>query len=246
MSVSPAATSSNVTRIGPHQRGSGPPQRRQLRAAAARAAWSFDHPVLTTEGRRLLEDRADELRTLVLPTLRTTVNDPDCDGHTYAVYAHAYYELQQLEATLAAAHRISTRKCDPSVVELGDLVTIEVLDTEPSRTPTGSHAGGCVQRFLLVHPVEGALDDLRISAASPLARAVLGRAIGNVVQVGAPAGSYPVRILATKRSGVEVAQGVSWASAAGVRPAAAPSWPRTGGRHRRLSASAFVSGKRIR
>lgn len=59
--------------------------------------------------------------------------------------------------------------------------------------------GGSVERFLLVHPVEGALDDLRVSAGSPLARAVLGRTIGNVGEVAAPAGSYPVRILATKR-----------------------------------------------
>jgi len=32
-----------------------------------------------------------------------------------------------------------------------------------------------------------------------LARAVLGRAVGSVAHVAAPAGSYPVRILATTR-----------------------------------------------
>lgn len=162
-------------------------------------AWSLDHPVLTTGGRRLLQDRADELRTVALPALQAASNDPSCDGHTYAVYAHAYYELRQLDATLAEARRFSTRKCDPSVVELGDLVTVEFLNVEVSREANGSPAGGSVQRFLLVHPVEGALDDLRMSGAAPLAWALLGHAIGDVVHVVAPASSYPVRILATKR-----------------------------------------------
>lgn len=198
MSISTAADPS-VTRVGRPPRASTPGQRRQLLSAAARTAWSLDHPVLTTGGRRLLEDRADELRAVALPALQAASNDPSCDGHTYAVYTHAYYELRQLDATLADARRISTRKCDPSVVELGDLVTVEFLNVEASREANGSPAGGSVQRFLLVHPVEGALDDLRMSVAAPLARAVLGHVIGDVVHVVAPASSYPVRILATKR-----------------------------------------------
>lgn len=63
-------------------------RRRRALAAEARTAWSPDHPVLTTEGRRLLQDRADE-RAGVLPALRTPINDPECDGHSDAVYTHA-------------------------------------------------------------------------------------------------------------------------------------------------------------
>jgi hypothetical protein len=58
-----------------------------------------------------------------------------------------------------------------------------------------------VERFRLVHPLEAFLDDERISAESPLARALLGRAIGETVSVEAPAGRYRVRILATHRPG---------------------------------------------
>ena len=231
-------TRSSATGLGAPQRRRTPAARWHRLADAARTAWSFDHPVLTTEGRRLLERRADELRTVALPALQTAVNDPNCDGHTYAVYAHAYYELRQLDATLGEARGMSTLRCDRSLVELGDLVTLEFLDTEPSHAANASDAGGSVRRFLLVHPVEGALDDLRVSAASPLARAVLGRVIGNVVQVAAPAGSYPVRILAAKRPGGNTGGVVSWASPTEVRPGAAPSWPRTAARQLYLDTSA--------
>lgn len=209
---------------------------RELLAAAARTAWSLDHPVLTSEGRRLLEARADDLRTVTLPALRPVVNDPDCDENTYAVYKYAQAELRQLDATLAEARRISTRKCDPCMVELGDLVFVEFLN-KPGRERNGSRGGGSVQRFLLVHPVEGALDDLRISATSPLARALLGRAIGDVVQVAAPAGRYRVRILAATRP-IGRSDQVTWADACGDKPGAAPSWPHTAARHLVVNTSA--------
>jgi Transcription elongation factor, GreA/GreB, C-term len=60
-------------------------------------------------------------------------------------------------------------------------------------------AGGSPERFLIVHPVEAPLDDTRISAHSPLARALLGRRIGDDVEVHAPGGAYRCRILAAER-----------------------------------------------
>lgn len=167
-----AAVGNSATKLG--SQGAATRSRgRQLLAAAARTAWSLDHPVLTGEGRRLLEARANELRTVTPPALRSVVNDPDCDENTFAVYMYAQAELRQLDATLADARRISTQKCDPFMVELGDLVILEFLN-KPGREGNGSRRGGSVQRFLLVHPVEGTLDDLRISATSPLARAPAG------------------------------------------------------------------------
>lgn len=165
----------------------------------AAAGWSPGHPVLTIEGRRLLQDRADKLRTDVLPALRIAVNDADCDGHTEVVYGSALGELRQLEEALAEADGISTRKEAPSLVELGDRVTVEFLVTGPQPSSENVRGAGSVESFLLVHPVERRLHNRGLSAASPLGQAVLGRTIGNVVQVAAPVVSYPVRILAAKR-----------------------------------------------
>ena len=59
-------------------------------------------------------------------------------------------------------------------VQLVDVVTVGLPGTQ--------------QQFLFVHPLEAALDSVRISASSPLGRAVLGRRAGDLVDVASPAG----------------------------------------------------------
>jgi transcription elongation GreA/GreB family factor len=96
-------------------------------------------------------------------------------------------ELARLNEILAQA--ITTEELppeQPGVVELGDEVLVEFATDE-------------TERFLLVDPVEAPLDQLRISVESPLAQAVLGRRVGEQVEVQAPAGRYQCRILATRR-----------------------------------------------
>jgi hypothetical protein len=104
------------------------------------------------------------------------------DGH-----ARGAAELAYLHSVLGQA--ITTEDLppeQPGVVELGDEVTVEF-------------DAGETERFLLVDPVEAPLDQVRISAESPLARALLGRPVGAQVEVKAPGGRYHCRILATRR-----------------------------------------------
>ena len=75
---------------------------------------------------------------------------------------------------------------DPGIVELGDEVVVEF-------------AAGDTERFLVVDPIEAPLDDVRISVESPLAQALVGRRVGEQVEVNAPAGRYRCRILTTGR-----------------------------------------------
>jgi transcription elongation GreA/GreB family factor len=65
------------------------------------------------------------------------------------------------------------------------------------------------ERFLVVHRLEAPLDSVRISASSPLARAVLGRRAGDLVDVASPAGRYRARILAVERAGLLVGREVA-------------------------------------
>jgi hypothetical protein len=69
----------------------------------------------------------------------------------------------------------------------------------PRLAATVEFDAGETERFLLVDPVEAPLDQVRISAESPLARALLGRPVGEQVEVKAPGGRYRCRILATRR-----------------------------------------------
>lgn len=142
-------------------------------------------PVLTIEGRQLLAERLERLRSAVLPEMLEAFTDRHRDGETVLDYERVLAEAARLESLLASAQLVEDLPDDPYVVELGDLVTLEI--------------DGSIERFLLVDPVEAALDDLRISTDSPLARALMGRRIGEEVPVVGPGGSYSCRVLGATR-----------------------------------------------
>jgi len=66
----------------------------------------------------------------------------------------------------------------------------------------GSTLGGDAGRLcgLIVHGFEVELGDRRISPDSPLGRAVLGRRVGDVVEVPAPSGTYRCTVTAASRT----------------------------------------------
>jgi len=148
-------------------------------------------PVLTTRGRDLVLDKVADLRTIHLPErLALACAAPD-DGRLSADYVRLLGELWELERLLRESTTVG-EKTSPGVVELGDLVTIEFSGT------LGLRRRRTVEQYLLVHPAEAPLDQLRISVESPLARAVLGQPVGSRVDVHAPVGRYGVRIVATE------------------------------------------------
>lgn len=143
-------------------------------------------PVLTIEGRQRLAERLERLRGEVLPEMLEAFSDRHRDGETVLDYERVLSEVSRLDSLLASARVVEDYPDDPAVVELGDLVTLELED-------------GAIERFLIVDPVEAALDDLRISAKSPLARALMGHRVGEAVQVHGPGGSYSCRVLGATR-----------------------------------------------
>ena len=166
-----------------HARTTGRPAARRplggVGAADAGLASGDASPlILTREGRRLLAERAQRLRA--------ALGDPERDGHGDTEDERAA-ELRRLSWLVEHAADAEDLPDDPEVVELGETVTVQV-------------AGGAPEQFLIVHPVEAPLDTTRISARSPLARALLGRRVGDEVEVDAPSGSYRCRILAAERT----------------------------------------------
>jgi transcription elongation factor GreA len=155
--------------------------------------------VLTPEGQRRLAARAAWLATGPIPRFaHYYLDDPDQHGWASAEYGHDVSELALLTRILQRA--ITTDQLapeNPGIVELGDEVAVEF-------------ANGYTQRFLVTSPIEAQLDDLNISVESPLGRALVGRRVGDQVEVDAPDGRYRCRILTTGR-----------------HQTAAPSWPET-------------------
>lgn len=141
--------------------------------------------MLTREGRRLLSERARVLRVEILPQLRAALEDPERDGRVEAEFERAVKELRRLTWAVDHAASIEELVDEPGVVEPGTVVTVRVEQ-------------GVLERFLIVHPIEAPLDDLRISVRSPLAQALLGHHVGEEVEVAAPSGPYRCRIVAVE------------------------------------------------
>ena len=149
------------------------------------------HLALTVHGRDLLLDKVAELRAVQLPARLALARAAPDDGRFSADYVRLLAELWDLEQLLSETTTV-TRKTNSDVVELGDLVTVEFTAAR------GLRRRRTVEQYLLVHPAEAPLDQLRISVESPLARAVLDQPVGARVDVCAPAGRYGVRIIATE------------------------------------------------
>ena len=144
--------------------------------------------VLTADGKRLLEAKAEQLRAVTLPGLLDAVADDPRDAANRAAYDDAAAELRRVEAVLAQAQPIPTQPTASHQICLGDTITVRFLtsvgdDTEP------------VEEFLLVHPFEAPLDTHRISVTSPLGHAVVGRRLGDTVTFQSPTGTRRVRVL---------------------------------------------------
>ncbi len=145
-----------------------------------------DKTVLTAEGRRRLIDRARRLREQTLPALSAAIEDDESDESLPAEYQRAARELDELTRLIETARSTDEIPEDPDMVQVGDWVTVTTAD-------------GTIDRYLIVHPAEAIVDLSRVSADSPLAQAVLGRRVGDEADVGAPGGSYRVRILEVLR-----------------------------------------------
>ena len=180
----------------PHTADGGqhrPPRNQRAPEAAA--------VVLTPQGQRQLAARAAWLATEPIPRLaHSYLDDPAQEGWASAEYGHDVSELALLTRILQRA--ITTDQLppeNPGIVELGDEIAVEFTNDY-------------TQRFLVVSPIEAPLDDLNISVESPLGQALVGRRVGDQVEVDAPAGRFRCRILTTGR-----------------HQTAAPSWPKTSG-----------------
>lgn len=147
-----------------------------------------DEIFLTQAGRQLLLDRARELRDRA-DALIGSLEDQAGEPWTVNERERALDELDRLTSALASARAVEDLPGDPRVVVLGDVVEVCLPDES-------------VERHIIVHPVEAPVDDARISAESPLGAALLGRRVGEEVEVRAPSGSYRCTVVSAEREGV--------------------------------------------
>lgn len=143
-----------------------------------------DLPVLTSAGRRDVQQRLDRALE-ALARVAERMNSGERGPEELAEHRRLLEQVEQMSAVLRRAARVTDVDEDPTIVEVGDEVDVEI--------------DGQVDTYALVHPVEASAADGRISIASPLGRALLGARPGDQVVVDAPAGPYTCTVRERRR-----------------------------------------------
>ena len=94
--------------------------------------------------------------------------------------------IMELEDKIARAEVIDVSKLSGNKVKFG--ATIEILDDDTEETLS----------YIIVGETEADLENKKISYTSPLARALMGKEIGDVVEVITPKGNKFFEILSVK------------------------------------------------
>jgi len=143
---------------------------------------------LTRQGRRSLVARARVLQEEVIPQLAALSESNGRDDSTVVQHETAVAEFARIHNALANARPAESAPDDPLVVELGETVTIRIEGDAP-------------QRYVIVDPSEALVGGgHKVSALSPLGDALLGRCVGDEVDVPAPGGHYRCTIESATRA----------------------------------------------
>ncbi|MGC2857651.1 transcription elongation factor GreA [Novispirillum sp. DQ9] len=152
---------------------------------------------MTAEGQRTLEDELRTLKSKERPAVIRAIADAREHGDLSenAEY-HAARERQsfiegrisELEDILSRVDVIDVSKLSGHVIRFGATVTLADEDTDQEVT------------YQIVGPHEANLEQGRISIASPLAKALIGKAMGDTAEVAAPGGSRSYEVVNVKFS----------------------------------------------
>src|SRR5690606_30319303 len=147
---------------------------------------------MTAEGYRALDDQLKQLKSVERPSVIAQIAEARSHGDLSenAEY-HAAKERQgwiegqiaDIEDKLARAQVIDVSKLSGTQVKFGATVSVVDEDTEEEA------------RYQIVGEHEADVKRGKISIASPIARAMIGKEIGDVVEVNTPGGVKAYEIL---------------------------------------------------
>lgn len=147
---------------------------------------------MTAEGHKAIDDELRHLKSVERPAVIQAISEAREHGDLSenAEY-HAAKErqgwiegrLQELEDKLARAQVIDTTKLSGDTVKFGATVTVVDEDTDAEAT------------YKIVGDDEADVKSGKISISSPIARALINKETGDVVEVTAPGGVKTYEIL---------------------------------------------------
>lgn len=156
-----------------------------------------DKPVyLTSDGLQKLKDELHYLRTKGRAQIAQAIADARAQGDLSenAEYdaakeeqGHLEARIAKMESTIASARLVDETKVDSSKAFILSNVKVKNLKTKSE------------QLYTLVSPEEADLASGRISIKSPIGKGLLGKAVGDVVEVSVPAGIVKFEIVEISR-----------------------------------------------
>ncbi|HNR01425.1 MAG TPA: transcription elongation factor GreA [Anaerolineaceae bacterium] len=149
-------------------------------------------PVLTTEGYQKLQDELEYLRTTKREQIAIRLHEAIEGGELLdnaeleaAKNEQAFVEgaIKELEILLATARVVDEKEIDKEIIQVGNRVTIQEEGTTVK------------EEYEIVGAAEADPSIGKISNESPMGKALLGKRVGDKVQIDAPAGPYTVKVL---------------------------------------------------
>ena len=140
---------------------------------------------LTAEGYKKLKDELDHMRSVERPAISAAIAEARDKGdlsenaeYDAAREAQGLLEMRiaKLEDTIANARVIDESKIDKSKVQILSRVTLV------------NHNNGKEVTYTIVSENEANLREGKLAIGTPIAKALLGKKVGDVVEVTVPAG----------------------------------------------------------
>ena len=147
---------------------------------------------MTAAGFKALEEEIDHLKGVERPAVINQISEARAHGdlsenaeYHAAKERQAFIEgrVMELEDKLSRAEVIDVSKLSGKTVKFGATVTLEDEDNDNK------------VKYQIVGDVEADAKKGRISISSPIARALIGKTVGDTVEVSAPGGARSYAIL---------------------------------------------------
>ncbi|KAF5082890.1 Transcription elongation factor GreA [anaerobic digester metagenome] len=151
---------------------------------------------LTEEGLQKLRLELEQLKSVERPAISRMIAEARDKGdlsenaeYDAAKEAQGLLEMKiaKLEDTVAKARIIDESRIDTSKVQILNKVTMKNLKTNTSMT------------YTLVAESEANLKEGKLSVGTPIAKALLGKKVGDVVDVEVPSGSVKFEVVEISR-----------------------------------------------
>jgi transcription elongation factor GreA len=147
---------------------------------------------VTDEGLQRMKDELDQLRTIERPSISRQIAEARDKGdlsenaeYSAAKEAQGMLELKisRLEDQIARSRVIDHSQIDTSTIKI--LNKVKIRNT----------ANGTTMEYQLVPESEANLKEGKIAASSPIAKGIMGKKVGDLVQIQVPSGVIPFEIL---------------------------------------------------